>query len=300
MRDAPIEGWGRGCRIDVATIPITVRRILHDGSALTATTSREAAADTVVAQGFGQVQRYVEFVAARQPEALRLVDHGFPVFDNGFRAPATDVRRGLLLLIDDNGRDLAHGGSGGVTVGRGGGVHLRSDPLEDPAVMGHELTHALDLPISDPYTFELDADLVGLAFARAQGHRAALEQPWKIQGVRDLLHPQYPTLDALVAASPDDFHVTAGPIGAAIARTAQRVGVAEVDRFTTEAVLRPPSDAADRLARLVKITGDGERLAAALTAHARHLLSAAERTPGRGAAPHAALAEELRAGGLNV
>jgi hypothetical protein len=272
------------------SIPISMRHVARDGHELARATSSADATSEVARVGIGHLERFTQFVEGHEPTALQ------------------HVRDGLELVVDERMVDDAVGGSGSALLGRAGTL-FRGEPIDHPAVVGHELTHALEFPTGNFPVFELNADLVGLAYARSigAGHRG--EDAWNLGLIpRDLRHPDFPTMDALHAAGleTNDTHTMAGPVGAAIARAGDRLGLDVVDGITTKAVLRdlPRTDAAVS-ARMFDtidqhdLAGSVHRtLELALRDEADGLLAAAARVHGRGSDEVRVLRDELVRSGI--
>ncbi|MCW2921181.1 MAG: hypothetical protein JWL76_1055 [Thermoleophilia bacterium] len=201
-------------------IPKLVTHIARDGAVLFHGAAPTGALTDDARTAFTHLDAFTSFVDGRVPEAL------------------DQVRTGLRIVIDERLVDDAVGGNGSVELGRAG-ARFVSDPIDTPVVVGHELKHALEMGEGNYMSDELNADLVGLAYARATGALRASDDPWTVSMVgRNLRHPLHATVADLKAAMPTDTHVMAGPIGAAIARASDELGVATVDTITVEAALR--------------------------------------------------------------
>ena len=224
---------------------------------------------------------FTDFVDARVPEAL---------------GPNGDI---LSITIDDGLRDDAFAIGSDVSLGRAHASFER-DVVDMPVIVGHELGHALRLQRSNAFAEELHADFVGLAYARSldRSGSGALWDPataWRIGGLgpdrsRDLRQPAYAGMSQLVAAGPKvDEHLTAGPVGAAVARASDAIGIDAMDRITVEAALRdvPARDAAlgQRLAAIPRDAADAhaQRITMSLRETALATIDAARRVGPTGA-----------------
>lgn len=249
-------------------IPTLVTHIARDGAVLFHGTAPTSAVSDAARTAFAHLEAFTSFLGARVPEAL---DH---------------VRTGLRIIVDERLVDDAVGGNGSVELGRAG-ARFVSEPIDTPVVVGHELKHALEMGEGNYMSDELNADLVGLAYARTRGELLDGGDAWRLAMVgRDLRHPAYPTVAELKAALPTDTHVMAGPVGAAVARASDELGVATLDAITVEAALRdmPRTSAAvhrqiDDLIWSGRSSDDIARdvIDVSLDDHARALLTAARR-----------------------
>lgn len=274
-------------------MPLLVTHLAADGRVLATARTIAEAATPQARSAMEHLSSYTSFVHGRVPEAL------------------DQVRAGMRLVIDESLVDDALvGGDGAVRLGRAG-ARFVGDPIEHPVVVGHELTHALGLPDGNWMAEELGADLVGLAYARSIGRApAAGPDAWKVAMVgRDLRAPQLPTLDAVRAYDGIDTHVMAGPVGAAVARASDQLGVPTLDAIATDAVLRElPRTSAPlkvRLDDLIWSGRDEQAISRAVADESMHdlasaLLTAAATRHGRDSREVGVLARELRASGIPV
>jgi hypothetical protein len=273
-------------------IPLLATHLGRDGRVLAQARTLAEAATPQARAAFEHLDGFTQFVHGRAPSAL------------------DQVRDGLRLVVDEQLVDDAIGGDGAVQLGRAG-VKFLGDPIEHPVVVGHELTHALALPDGNYMMDELGADLVGLAYARSIARApAGGDDAWRIAMVdRDLRHPLLPTMDALRAYQALDTHVMAGPIGAALARASDEIGVGAMDAITTDAVLRELPRTSPKLAQqlddLIWSGRDADVIGravadASMDDAARALLTSATARHGRSSDEVAALLRELRASGLEL
>ncbi len=191
---------------------------------------------------------------AATPAARAAFDHldAFSTFVHGRVPEALDqVRAGLSLVIDERVVDDAVANGNSVTLGRAGARFI-GDPIDSTVTVGHELTHALQLGDGNYMAEELNADLVGLAYARVRGELQVGDDAWRLAMVgRDLRHPAFATVDDLERVMPTDTHVMAGPIGAAVARASDELGLATIDSIAVEAALREMPRTSDAVWRTI-------------------------------------------------
>ncbi len=209
---------------------ITTRRHLASGVLLQVVSdAADARRHSTAVRDLGD---FADFVHARVPSALR------------------DLR---IELVDTP--DMAAGGAGHVVLGRPG-ADLPWDPASSPRIVGHELTHALVDSTAGFAVHELDADLVGRAFARAIGRDDGARWPASItRDVADFRSARqywaaFDHPDPAIAGHAGDTHQMGGPVAAALEDVADRHGTAIVDEVAVRAVLgvKPRTDAALRAA----------------------------------------------------
>jgi hypothetical protein len=249
-------------------IPRLVTHLARDGTQLFRGAVATEAATPAARTALAHLDAYTAFVHERVPEAL------------------DQVRTGMTIVVDERIVDDAVTSGSSVQLGRAG-VRMLGDPIDSPVTVGHELTHALQLGEGNYMSDELNADLVGLAYARTRGAAHDGANAWKLDIVdRDLRNPRFATVAALKAASPTDVHVMAGPVGAAVARASDELGVATLDAITVEAAFRdmPRTSAAVQQAidDLIWSGAPHEQIAnsiidISMDDHARALLGAAAR-----------------------
>ncbi len=272
-------------------IPRLVTHIGRDGAQLFRGAVATDAATPAARTALAHLDSFTSFVHERVPEAL------------------DQVRTGLDLIVDERVVDDAVANGSSVTLGRAG-VRFLGDPIDSPAVVGHELTHALSLGDGNYMSEELNADLVGLAYARIFGAAQHGDDAWRIGMVgRDLRAPRFATVADLKASSTIDVHHMAGPVGAAVARASDELGVATVDAITVEAALRDMPRTSDTVRRAIEdlIWSDRPSSAiehaivdVAMDDHASALLGAAARLYGESSTAVDVLRRELAGSGMLV